>query len=774
MPTILNVDDNPASRYARSQVLRKAGYEVLEATTGREALNMVNVAQPALVLLDVNLPDISGLDVCRKIKSQSQGAAIPVLHISATAVMEQDLITGLQAADAYVVEPVQPEVLLAFVAALLRGSELLRQWVAVFDALADGVALLTSEGKVLRCNSAFCRLLGKRVGEILGQVITDLVSTAQFGPAGPPFRRSIETRQSVTVEAVYSDRTYRFSSHLALVRGSVAGAIYIISDVTEERRASREKEEAFSLLRALTDAAPVGFAFFDREMRYRFVNKELARMNDLPIEAHIGRTPDEIFPTVAEEARSVFQRVLETGRPVPNYDFTGEIAGAPGRMHSWSVSWYPVRAADGRLMGVGATVVETTAQKLAEKERQDLEKKMLDAQKLESLGLLAGGIAHDFNNLLTGILGNASLAEELAPAGSPVASCVQEIVKASERAAHLTKQMLAYSGKGQFFVETVDLSEETEDVVRLVQASISKKISVSLNLPKDLPKVRADKGQLQQVVMNIVVNAAEAIGDAPGFLSVETGVRDAAQAEIRVEPTGAGMEPGPYVYVEVSDTGCGMDEATKARIFDPFFTTKFTGRGLGLAAVGGIVRGHHGVIDVKSMPDKGSTFTVYFPAASDAAPAPGAGAPGCASKLPGNCTILLVDDEPVVLRAARIALERLNCAVLVAETGPAAIELLRRHAPAVSLIILDMSMPGMSGLEVLPELRKVRRDVPVLVSSGYSESETVGQFTGQQIAGFLQKPYSSQHLVERVAEAIASHAGDDRLAAEPGVAGSNG
>ena len=754
MATILNVDDNPASRYARSQVLRQAGYRVLEAVTGEQALKLVMEERPQLVLLDVNLPDISGLDVCRKIKANPHAAAIPVLHISATAVGEQDLITGLQAADAYITEPVQPEMLLAFVGALLRGSELLRQWVAVFDALADGVALLNAEGRILRCNSAFCRLLGKRVGEVLGRPITEAISGAQSVSGGLPLAYSPGSGQSESVECRFGGRVYRFSSHLALVQGNAAGAIYMISDVTGEKQASQEKDEALALLRGLTDDAPVGFAFFDRDVRYRLVNRHLAKKNGLPMEAHIGRTPEEVVPWRAAEFRRVFQSVMETGLPVLDHEYVMEDAG--GESRSWSENWYPVKSADGRLIGVGVTALETTEKKRAEKERQNLERRMLDAQKLESIGLLAGGIAHDFNNLLTGILGNAGLALEIGDSGNSVASCLEEIVKAGERAAHLTKQMLAYSGKGQFFVESLDLSEETRDVVRLVRASISKKISVDLDFAAELPRIRADKGQLQQVVMNIVVNAAEAIGDANGHLSVRTGVRELSQREIRETLAAAELEPGCYVFLEVSDTGCGMDETTRSRIFDPFFTTKFTGRGLGLAAVGGIVRSHKGAIRVHSAPDRGSTFTVYFPMAppTGAATVP---KPETVreSKIQVCGSILVVDDEEMVRRTARGALERLGCRVLIAGSGPEAIEVFRRHAEDVSLIILDLSMAGMSGLDVLPELRRVRSDVPVLISSGYSESETLRLFTGHKISGFLQKPYTPQRLLERVQCAMA-------------------
>jgi CheY-like chemotaxis protein len=245
------------------------------------------------------------------------------------------------------------------------------------------------------------------------------------------------------------------------------------------------------------------------------------------------------------------------------------------------------------------------------------------------------------------------------------------------------------------------------------------------------------------------------------LLSVQTGLREFTTVEIRDTLPDAEIEPGTYAYVSVRDTGCGMDEETKARIFDPFFTTKFTGRGLGLAAVGGIMRGHKGAIHVSSAPGRGSTFIVYLPATAEKLwPAIDGTRHAIVSKRNAFGTVLVVDDEPLVLRTATIALERLGCKVLTADSGAAAIELLQRHAAEVALIILDLSMPVMSGLETLPELRKVRPDVPVLISSGYSESETIRLFSGQTISGFLQKPYTVQHLLERVALAAASAVAD--------------
>ncbi|MBV9746275.1 MAG: response regulator, partial [Acidobacteriia bacterium] len=394
-------------------------------------------------------------------------------------------------------------------------------------------------------------------------------------------------------------------------------------------------------------------------------------------------------------------------------------------------------------------------------ERKKLERKLFEKQKLESIGLLAGGIAHDFNNLLVGILGNASLAQEMLPESSGAAHALDSIVKCSQQAAHLTRQMLAYSGKGQFVVEAVNLPEVVQQTIPLLHSSIPGGVDVRLDLDRNVPAVEADASQMHQVVMNLVLNAAEAIGEERGVMIVRTGRRYLDRGEIHHELDDALIDPGEYVFLEVRDSGCGMDEATKARIFDPFFTTKFTGRGLGLAAVAGIVRGHKGAIRVVSSPGHGSSFTVYFPAA----PAPVRQVPAeptrplAEEKLRGAGTVLVVDDEEVVVQTARLALERHGYTVLSASSGKVAIEILQRERGRISLVLLDASMPVMSGRETLAELLKIDPNLEVLVSSGYAEVETMRLFTGQRVSGFVQKPYTPARLAKKVIGALSGSGG---------------
>jgi CheY-like chemotaxis protein len=352
-------------------------------------------------------------------------------------------------------------------------------------------------------------------------------------------------------------------------------------------------------------------------------------------------------------------------------------------------------------------------------------------------------------------MGNASLAQEMVPESSPVADVLGEIVGASERAAHLTRQMLAYSGKGRFVVERLDMSAVVADMARLVQPLIPSRVDLRLELAASLPAVEADAGQMQQVVMNLVINAAEAIGDSQGSVWVRTGVRDVDSHYIQLALQNSDIDPGPCVFLEVRDTGCGMDEATLARIFDPFFTTKFTGRGLGLAAVAGIVRGHKGAIRVASQPGVGTTFLVLFPALASPAPAATATRKPAPADCAGTGIILVVDDEQVVLSTARMALERHGYTVREAASGPEAAEVLKREKAGIAAVLLDLSMPGMSGQETLSLLRQIQPSLKVIVSSGYSQTETLRQFSGQPISGFIQKPYTSTRLAESVQAALA-------------------
>jgi signal transduction histidine kinase/CheY-like chemotaxis protein len=370
-------------------------------------------------------------------------------------------------------------------------------------------------------------------------------------------------------------------------------------------------------------------------------------------------------------------------------------------------------------------------------------------QKMESLGVLAGGVAHDFNNLLAVMLGHNSLALRKLPPDSPSRTHVEKAVEAAERAAGLTRQMLAYSGRGHFEIRSVDLNQLVRQNLNLLAAALPKQVELHRRLPDGLPRVAADPSQMQQVVMNLILNAAEAIGNGKGSVLVSTAAREVTQADDLRQPTGEPLLAGLYVELRVQDDGPGMDTATLSRVFEPFFTTKATGRGLGLAAVQGIVRGHRGGLEAESAPGVGTTFAIYLPATPDLPeqePMPVAPA--------AEGIVLVVDDEPTVLDMIASVFEDAGIPWIAATDGDAAVRLFGQRRAVIRLVLLDLSMPGLSGEDTFEALRRLNADVRIVLSSGYSEAEATRRFVGRGLAGFLQKPYRPETLVETVRRAL--------------------
>jgi signal transduction histidine kinase len=400
-----------------------------------------------------------------------------------------------------------------------------------------------------------------------------------------------------------------------------------------------------------------------------------------------------------------------------------------------------------------ALQAEIIERELAEEERQKVQVKLLHAQKLESLGVLSGGVAHDFNNLLVGILGNAGLALQDLPEDSPVRQTIRDIETSALRAAELTRQLLAYAGKGQFATQPVPLSQLIEEMGHLLGTAVHRAARLAFEFAEDVPAVDGDPVQLRQVVMNLVTNAAEAIGVGSGTITVRTGRMDATRAYLLDAHRGPGLAEGPVVFLEVEDDGHGMHPATLARIFDPFFTTKFTGRGLGLAAVLGIVRSHRGAIKVTSAPGRGTRVRILFPLSEAARVARAQPVPRDRESPVRGGTVLIVDDEDTVRRVARRILEAAGFTVRTASGGVEAMRSLREAPAAVDLVLLDMTMPDMSGAQTLQELQRIRPGIRVVLSSGYSQEETA--VPAEDVAAFIQKPYRPADLVAAIRRALA-------------------
>jgi len=379
--------------------------------------------------------------------------------------------------------------------------------------------------------------------------------------------------------------------------------------------------------------------------------------------------------------------------------------------------------------------------------------KLEHTQRLESLGVLAGGIAHDFNNLLTAILGNAALARGKLDKKSPAIELLSNIEKSSERAAALCNQMLAYSGKGQFIVEPLNLTNTVEEMVNLLEVSIEKNVVMRMDLSEQLPLVDADAAQMQQVIMNLVINASEAIEHKSGIITIHTGMIAVDDQYIQTSYMDDELKPGRYVVMEVSDTGCGMTDDVKKHLFDPFFTTKFTGRGLGMSAILGIVRGHHGAIKVYSEEGKGTTFKILLPCSAVTQIEPEISV-NVAVQLQGQGTVLIVDDEETIREVASMMLEHIGFSILTAKDGKEGVEMFRQHQADISVVLLDMTMPRMNGEEVFREIRSIQPDVKVILSSGYNEQDATHRFAGKGLSGFIQKPYLPDALQAMVVDIL--------------------
>ena len=467
--------------------------------------------------------------------------------------------------------------------------------------------------------------------------------------------------------------------------------------------------------------------------------------------ATLGLQPGEVVGRSAFEVYAAFPGfVAGVQRGLRGEEFTDTLEMST---YLFETHCIPIRDGEQKVVGLLGISLDVTGRRHAEREREQLHQQLLQRQKLESLGLLAGGIAHDFNNLLTAILGSTSAALHSLSTEHPARHDLDNVTMAARRAANLTRQLLAYSGKGHFDIRRVDLSRHTRELTTLLETTIPKLVQLRMELAKDLPPIEADVGQLQQVLMNLVLNAAEAIGEERGTVLVTTGVIDVDQSYAGSLWGQAPIEPGRHVFLEVHDTGCGMDEATQAKIFDPFFSTKFTGRGLGLAAVLGIVRTHRGALKVYSSLGKGTTFKVLFPAVEGAATSSQTSLPAM-QVYEGN--VLVVDDDPGVRNATKSMLELLGFTVDVAVHGRDGVDRIRAAPTRFGLVLLDMTMPEMSGEEAFREIRTLAPSARVILMSGYNEIEATRRFTTKGLAGFLQKPFSVADLSKKVAEAMPS------------------
>lgn len=526
--------------------------------------------------------------------------------------------------------------------------------------------------------------------------------------------------------------------------------IEIYADVTDRARV----QEALERLAAVSDeqafilANMNAFTYrHDTQGLFHYMSPTVEAITGYPVEDWLRHyttymTDNPVNDSALRRTEEAM-RSGEAGEP-----YLVEILAKGGERVLLEVAERPYFKED-EVAGLVGVALDVTERERANRERRSLEAQLQNAQKLESLGVLAGGIAHEFNNLLMAVLGNTGLALDEVPKGSKADEHLQEINSAAQRAANLCRQMLAYSGRGAFSVEPIDLSRCVSEFSEMLEATVPDDVQLSYELARGLPPMEADLGQLQQVVMNLVTNAAEACTDGTGEIHVTTGAGPYEAQQLRELEAGANVEPGEFVWLEVRDTGHGMDAKLAARIFDPFFTTRFAGRGLGLATVLGIMRGHGGALEVESSPGVGTRFRALFPAGSTRAVTP---EPTVHPNAPSTGVVLFVDDEAAVRKVGASMLEKLGFEVMLASDGAEGLELFREHAAEITCVVIDVTMPDMGGDECLLAIREVRPDVPVILASGYDEAEATRRLDPAVRYGFLCKPFTREALASKLGE----------------------
>jgi PAS domain S-box-containing protein len=759
---ILEVDAQRGS--ALAAMLETEGYRSVQMQGVGAALAVSARVPFEIVLLGTVPPDHDRATVCRAIRQMSNSTLLVLVPHDDPALVDALLDAG--ASDVIPSDPLNLASLVRLrVRIAKRRGGLQSHAEAMLHAMPDVVFRLSGSGEYLAFHASSTHKLYMPPDQIVGRLLEEALPGELAQRVRVAMRQALDTGElqvlKYTLElaqgpgefearlvpsgpdevlAIVRDINDRKQAETLEVANSALGA-----EIAERRRAESALRGSEAQWRSLVENCPDFVVTIDPTGRITFLNRPIPGVGP---GGGVGATVLDIAPAGArEQLIAALDRVFVRGEPD-----AFEVLGDPSSYTAFEIRVSPI----GTPPDIHSAVVvarDITERRSAEAERARMQERLLTAQKLDSLGMLAGGIAHDFNNLLTAILGGASIALLKLPDAAPARRSIETLVAAARRASELTQQLLAYSGRGKFHVRTIDLSENIRELVLVLEAAIPKRVTLLRRLAPDLPAVQVDVGQIQQVIMNLVINAAEAIGDRPGTIVLTTGRQPVDETYVATLFPGESLVPGDHVFVEVHDDGCGMSPETIAKAFDPFFTTKTKGRGLGLAAVQGIIRSHHGALKIYSTPGRGTTFKVLMPAstspvevqARDVAPPQASGA-----------TVLVVDDEPLLRGAARQIVQHFGYTALEAADGREAVAIFREKANEISIVLLDMTMPGMSGEETFQELRRIKPDACVVLSSGYNEIEATRRFTADSLAAFLQKPYTAEQLGQCLARVDAA------------------
>jgi PAS domain S-box-containing protein len=626
----------------------------------------------------------------------------------------------------------------------------------LFSVTVDGVVLLEIvrdrdggpvDYRFLEVNPAFTRMIGRVSEHLIDKTILEV-----FPKTGPvlvdSFNQVALSGEPIAFER-YSHENGRYFN-ISVYRLAADLIATVVADMTEKKRAEIALKGSEEKFRTLVESSIDVIFVLDTNGFFKFVSQAWEKHFGFPVSEVLEHSfapfvhPDDV-PLCFE----YLVRVMSTGQGATSPPY--RVKRADGSWSLFIANGTPYTDEQGNYLyiGVGRDISDQTR---AEEERLELERQLLHSQKLESLGILAGGIAHDFNNLLQVILGNLELASTRLSPHSATLKYISHAMHAAKHSADLTSRMLAYSGKGNYVIEIVDLNALVNENVTMLRTAVPKTISIDLHTDTELPPIRADKAQLQQVIMNLITNAAEAIEEQPGLIKLITCVQNCDRSFLADSRLIDKPEPGRFVCLEVSDNGVGMSQETQSCIFDPFFTTKFTGRGLGMSAVQGIIKGHGGALFVESTPGRGTAIKVAFPAIeqeisdNDRKKIVEVAVKSSSSIGPLSGVALIVDDEKPVLRICVSMVKLCGLTVLTANDGADALSKFRALYDEIDLVIMDLTMPNMDGVTAMRELRRIKPDIKIILSSGFNEQELVERICDQAPAGFIRKPYSLKDL----------------------------
>ena len=552
--------------------------------------------------------------------------------------------------------------------------------------------------------------------------------------------------QDITKEEAYADLLKRRTAHFIIFFAIVLMVQFIIillfirvnNQKNKAQSALLEKSKEFDRFFSLKSDL---LCVLDKKGNFLRVNSASENILGFPSEVSENRNLYDLMDERdADNLKDTVSKIKKDGDSKSTEVRIGS-GNDEDRIIEWKISLY-----GNLLYGIARDITE---RKKEEEKRFTLEKQILHTQKLESLGVLAGGIAHDFNNILMAVLGHAELAlMDIKPSSSSFSN-LKEIEKASKKASKLCSQMLTYTGRSSYELEKVNINSLIEDMIHLVKTIITKKAVLNISLQENISYINADPSQISQVIMNLIINSSDAIGDKKGVISISTGSSVFDSEYLSKTELFNELVPGKYVYFEISDTGCGISPEEKDRIFEPFFTTKFTGRGLGLSAVLGIVRSHRGSIKIYSEKGRGSNFKVLIPAADN----------GENDKeidegmkkneaWKGSGTVLFVDDEESLRLLGSSMLANIGYNVITAVDGADAVEIFKKRYKEIDLVILDLTMPNMDGSQAFSEIRNIKEDIKVIIASGYSFNDITARFSGKRLVGIIQKPYTIDKMRE--------------------------